>query len=113
MLFLRSKLKIWQQEGLLSSEQADKILVFESTKAPSGNWIIRGAAMIGLSAIAIGFISLVASNWNQIPSQIKLGSYIGLHGILAWVSLVYLEKQNQFREVFLGLYSFFFSLASV
>ncbi len=72
MLFLRSKLKTWQQAGLLSPDQADKILVFESATAPSGTWILRGAAMIGLSAIAIGIISLVASNWEQIPNEVKI-----------------------------------------
>lgn len=71
---LQSKLAGWQRAGLLSAEQAAKIAAFEQESQRHGARPYAFYALGGLGALAVAFglISLVASNWQEIPPGAKL-----------------------------------------
>jgi uncharacterized membrane protein len=67
---LEQQLKRWTQAQLVSPEQADRILAFEKRRErPALLYAVAGLA--GL-AVAVGLISIVASNWDLIPGRMKL-----------------------------------------
>ena len=63
----------WRDEGLITSDQVEKILAFEAAR-PSGNWILRGVLALAAVVIGIGVIALIAANWDAIPDMVKLGA---------------------------------------
>ncbi|MGH6616784.1 DUF2157 domain-containing protein [Sphingomonas sp.] len=79
------KLKAWQQAGLIDADTVARIQAWESEHTrPLGIW-----AMVGLGALAIGLgiVSVVASNWDAIPGEIRLGIHLALliaMGVLLW-----------------------------
>ena len=73
---LNRQLNLWTQHNLITETQADNIRAFEQGRDKARSK--RGFAMVGITAILIGVLSLVASNWSQIPATMK----IILHAIL-------------------------------
>ena len=71
MTKLDRNLNEWVSIGLLSQEQANKIKVHEENK-PENSWIISSILILGAVIVGIGMISLIASNWYQIPNAIKI-----------------------------------------
>lgn len=67
---IAKKLELWQQEKLISVEQTKAILNFESqSRKPIFMYYLLA---LGLFCIGLGIVSLIASNWQIIPAQIKL-----------------------------------------
>ena len=67
---LEQQLKRWRQADLLSPEQVERIRAFEKQRErPTLLYAVAGLA--GL-AVAIGLVSIVASNWDLIPGRMKL-----------------------------------------
>ena len=64
------KLVRWVAQGLISEAQADEIEKFEANRTKDAG--LNVFTRIGALAIAIGIISLVASNWDAIPPGVKL-----------------------------------------
>ncbi len=60
----------WVAQGLLSEAQADAIEKYEAGRTKDTG--LKVFTRIGALAIAIGIISLVASNWDAIPPRLKL-----------------------------------------
>lgn len=71
MLRLESALRQWVDNNLITSAQAQGILVFEGQKGRT-HWAQFGFLGLGATAIGIGIISIIAANWMQIPDAIKL-----------------------------------------
>jgi uncharacterized membrane protein len=69
---LAKKLARWQAAGLLDAATAAKIAEHESKNARP--YLLYSLGGLGALAIGIGFISLVASNWDEIPRAAKLGA---------------------------------------
>jgi uncharacterized membrane protein len=67
---LASKFKRWQDAGLISADQADAILAFE--KNHKAGKLVKDLGNVGIFAILVGIVSLVASNWADIPPFVKL-----------------------------------------
>src|SRR5690606_27245858 len=76
MFMSEKKLAAWAQEGLITPDQVSAIRAFEQDRKVGKTWILYGMAAIGVSAIGIGIVSIVAANWDLIPPRLKLGSYI-------------------------------------
>lgn len=85
--WLRQELRAWQAEGLLSAEQAQKILARPGYAAlvagvPS-NKLVRLFAALGALLVGTGLILFFSSNWRAIPDGGKLtlilGSILGAH----------------------------------
>lgn len=91
MYKLEKSLKEWTALGLLDQEQANKIRQHEADK--SGGWVLSGILTLGIIAIFIGVVSLIAANWQQIPDLIKLScDFILL--ILLGIGVWYAQKNQ-------------------
>lgn len=65
------RLQRWVSAGLVSAEQAERIRAFESAEhRPTLLYAIAG---LGGLAIAVGLVSIVAANWDDIPGRAKIG----------------------------------------
>lgn len=77
MEFLSGELDLWQEEDLITSEQADKILSLYDIKKSNLRLIlfIAGGILLGL-----GLVSFVAAHWRQLPKILRValisGSYL-------------------------------------
>ena len=67
---LNKKLLEWQAADLISQETASKIIEYEEkNKSPLFQYAITG---IGALAIFLGWVSIVAANWQEISPAMKL-----------------------------------------
>lgn len=70
---LDRKLNDWQAAGLIDNVTADAIRAYETQASrPIALWATIG---IGLFALALGLVLIVAAGWDMIPSGIKLGAH--------------------------------------
>jgi uncharacterized membrane protein len=81
---LESRLQRWVAAGLLTGEQAIRIRAFEREhehreQRPTLLYAIAG---LGGLAIAVGLLSIVAANWDEIPARLKIGLDLALVGAL-------------------------------
>jgi uncharacterized membrane protein len=67
---LEQQLQRWKNAGLISPEQVDSIRAFEKRR-DRPRLVYAVASLAGL-AVAIGLVSIVASNWDLIPGRLKL-----------------------------------------
>jgi uncharacterized membrane protein len=77
-LALEHKTRRWTDAGLITSDQAAAIAVFEERRSKP-TFLIAIAGLGGL-AIAIGLVSIVASNWDAIPGRLKVAVAVALVG---------------------------------
>lgn len=66
---LEKSLTEWTSLGFINREQAEKISQHEAGKS---SWVLSGILTLGIVAISIGVISLIAANWQTIPNIVKL-----------------------------------------
>lgn len=92
---LTKKLARWQAAGLIDADTAAKISVHESTNARP--YLLYSLGGLGALTVGIGFISLVAANWDEIPRAAKLGVDVLLLGGLA--GAIYRAKATGHRWV--------------
>lgn len=70
------KLRAWQQAGLIDAETAQAIRVWEAENGrPLVLWAVIGIAVL---SIALGLISVVAANWEDIPVLVRLGVHFAM-----------------------------------
>lgn len=102
----------WVQAGVIDAETAQRIEDYESSRNSFsvGTWILG----LGLVAIGIGVIALVASNWDGISAGLKLACDFGILAVLAWAVLATRGQARRVlqHELSIGLL-FFFTLASM
>jgi uncharacterized membrane protein len=94
MTQLTKSLKDWVDHGFISVEQAEKIQAHESAK-PQRSWVLYGFIILGVVTIGIGLISLIASNWDQIPDMVKIICDFGLLIAVAYGVLRAHERSTQ------------------
>lgn len=82
-MLIKTKLERWQQAGLLSFEQVERILAFENQHPQRSNWWLYSFIILGSAIVGLGIISLIAANWADMPDHLKLGADFLLLGILA------------------------------
>lgn len=90
---IEKKTSRWVEEGLISSEQGQRIVDFEYTGGKS-RWsqiILYSFVILGCCVVSIGLVSLIAANWEDIPETLKLGvafiALAGLGGGIYWAQL--------------------------
>jgi hypothetical protein len=106
---LNRQLARWQEAGLIDAALATRISAHEaSRRRPVALYAISG---LGALAIAIGIISLIASNWEHIDRPIKLGVDVLLLLGIAFGAFR-CRAGSVAREVFLIVY-FISTLASI
>jgi uncharacterized membrane protein len=77
---LKAKLSHWEKQGLISAEQHSAILEYERRH---GFGFQAGLAFLGVFAIVIGILSIIAANWQIVPGWVKLGVHLLLNALLA------------------------------
>lgn len=107
ILNLQKKIESWVEQGLLTQPQAEKILAAEN-KGESRSWVLYGIAGIGITAIAIGIVSVIAANWQEVPWFAKIAGYLLLHSAAGYWVWVTLPKPSAWREAALLLFSLMF-----
>lgn len=67
---LTKKLNEWRHENIIDEATAEKILHYEQRhKKPMVLWAFGG---MGVFAVIVGLVSVIAANWAQTPDWIKL-----------------------------------------
>ncbi len=75
---LDKKLNAWIAAGLIDAATAERIRAHEvQDEKPFVLWAIAG---LGLLALALGIMSLVAAHWDEIADGLKLGVHLLLTG---------------------------------
>lgn len=78
---LNNRLNLWEQNRLIAPEQKQLILDFESqNKTPHLPYAVF---MLGVFVTALGIISLIAANWEEIGGGVKLTADFILLAVLA------------------------------
>lgn len=104
---LQKKLAAWVEQGLVTPEQATRIVAYES-RDPERPWALYGIAGIGVTALVTGVISLVAANWDDIAAWVKLACYFSLQGAVGYAVLRTSERPGLIRETWLTLFAALF-----
>jgi uncharacterized membrane protein len=78
---LDTLLKRWQEAGLMTVVQADGIRQFEDARG-KGKWGYSFYAL-GAFSVLLGVVAVVAANWWNIPSDLKLGLHVAVNAGLA------------------------------
>lgn len=89
---------------MLDTHQAEAILKFETTTEKS-NFALYGFAGLGASVVALGIISIIAANWNEISSITKLVTYFLLQIGLGISYLKVSASRSLLKEILLYLFS--------
>ncbi len=90
--WLKSRIGRWRESGLITDDQSQAILDFESTGTPRFrlgirfNRLIVVLSTLGAVLIAAGLISFVAANWQGIPAMAKLFLLIGGNILTFWAA---------------------------
>ncbi len=100
---LGRRLEAWTQAGLISESQSAAIAAYEKTNARP--WSLYGLTGIGVMTVATGVISLIAANWSDIPSFVKLLGYFLLQAALGVWAIRQLPRSGIWREASLLLYA--------
>ncbi len=80
----------WHEAGIIDAATRDRLLAYEDAHArPLLLWAVWG---IGALAIGLGFVSVVAANWENIPGLVRLGVHLAL--IAGLVGLVFFREDR-------------------
>ena len=109
MRISEKRLQAWVDAGLISVDQIRAIQEFEAKNSPPrANWVIWGITAIGIAAIAIGIISIVAANWDRIPPNFKLMNYLFWQSVAGFALYKFLPKPGFIREALIGVFTLLF-----
>jgi uncharacterized membrane protein len=70
---LEPRLQRWVSAGLVTAEQAERIRAFEHAEHEHRPTLLYAVAGLGGLAIAVGLLSIVAANWDEISGRVKIG----------------------------------------
>lgn len=89
MLGFQKKLTDWVNAGLIEEGQRSAILAHEQKHKQ--NKFGRGLVAASIFSILVGIVSIIASNWHEIPGMVKVEAHFGLNlivgAILFWAAL--------------------------
>lgn len=87
---LATKLDEWQAAGLIDAASAQAILAHEdSRRRPVALFAVAG---LGLLALALGLLSLVAANWDALSPALKLTAHAFLTAAAATATLRFARR---------------------
>ncbi len=67
---LSAKITSWQNAGIITPQQGSDILDFE--KGNTKPYALYGFEALAMFCLGLGFISVIAANWEYIPAALKL-----------------------------------------
>lgn len=81
---LKSRLRMWEQNGLIRADQIEAIRQFEQGR--TSRQFSLGFQLTGIFSILLGFSMIVAANWNELGPYAKLiGHFILNAGLSLWL----------------------------
>ena len=84
------KIAQWHDAGIIDAATRDRLLAYEADHArPLALWAVWG---IGALTIGLGFVSVVAANWEDIPGLVRLAVHLAL--IAGLLGLVFLREDR-------------------
>lgn len=108
---MSDKLQQLVAQGLISQEQAEKIMLSEQATHSGLAWKLM--YWIASLLIGLGIILIIGSNWAAIPAAVKLiGDFAIWAGILYGTYWSIINKKERIKELFLTL-SFLFVAATI
>lgn len=70
------KIEAWHRAGLIDAATRDRLIAHEADHArPLLLWAAFG---LGALAIALGLVSVIAANWEEIPGELRLAVHLAL-----------------------------------
>ncbi len=85
-----------REAGIISAEQESQIVAHFKLKEDGGRFLAI-ISVVGATLVALGFVLLVAANWNEIPRGLKLAAglalMLGAHGAGWW-----LREKRDYRK---------------
>lgn len=100
------KIDAWLDAGLIDEPTRDRILAYEEAHSrPLALWAIIG---IGVLAIGLGVVSVVAANWEDVPGQVRLAIHLAL--VVALAAFIFLRGERLERDHPWGLEAALFVL---
>ncbi len=78
------KLKEWVAAGVITQDAANAIQAYEDNKKRGS--FGRGLINLSIFAILIGVLSIIASNWHDIPANLKIGVHVILNLVAGWIA---------------------------
>lgn len=100
---LSAKITSWQNAGIITSQQGADILDFE--KGNTKPYALYGFIALAMFCLGLGFISVIAANWEYIPATLKLiVDFALLAGVGGLVYYADYKKWNIRFEAFLCLF---------
>lgn len=109
---LKKQLDEWVSQQFINKDQAKAIFEFEEAK-PSQSWVLYSFLTLGAVVISIGIISLIASNWKNIPDSMKIAGDFTFMGILGFSAFSCWNKGHEVAFEVLLLVFMLFILASI
>jgi uncharacterized membrane protein len=108
---LNRRLEAWVHAGIIDADTSERIRAFEdSHRRPTALYALVG---LGALAIGIGFVAIVAANWDAIPSAVKLGVDLLIGAALALgIARLLRGDRGWAAEALLVIY-YLFVLASI
>lgn len=105
MTRLAQKLNLWEQNNLISATQKQQIVDFEKKHGKKIR-LPQAIAFLGVFIFALGLISLIASNWQNIGDAVKLtADFVLLFALTAAVARADRKQQKTYFEI--GLFALF------
>ncbi len=110
---LEKNLQKWVKEKLITSKQAEEIILLERNQKPAGRRFVAGFLTIGVITFLLGVISFIASNWNDLSDTVKLVADFFILMVLGSFSFYFWEKKNPLYFESILLAFLLFCLASI
>ena len=106
MWSIAQKTDDWVKNGLISSDQAQHIVLFEKNKKSLFSFY-SVMLLLGVFSIACGIVAVISSNWENISGAVKV---VGLFISLITVCLFLLTINEKRPVVFQTVLSFYILL---
>lgn len=102
MASLSRKIQDWVKSDLISAEQGQAIVTFEgSRKSVLSPMLALG--LVGVLAVGIGILAIVAANWQMIPPGVKLFNLFVVMILVAGTAVYFQNKKTAVFEALLFL----------
>jgi hypothetical protein len=100
---LQQHLQSWREANLISVPQASAILAHETAAHKANFFQTNLVGLLGGFSLLLGFIAIIAANWDFIPGSLKLFAHAAISAGLAYGLYRQRDAQGWSREIFVLL----------
>jgi uncharacterized membrane protein len=108
---LDRKLTRWRDAGLIDETTRARIEAFEHAERKPV--VLYALAVLGAGTVALGIVSVIAANWDEIPGGVKLACDLVLGAGLAVATFFAVERRRTLATEVLVTLFYGFTLASL